>query len=302
MNNLRLFEQLATTTGIALPGLLQKLISSGKTAYHDNWANNWRELCLSNPPALISCYDFEWVDANKSQEIINDWLNSAFQNGRTFLPFAQTGAGDAYCLTAIDAHSIGIALVYHDDDTSQIGYPSFDDFVYCQLLETLADFNHLTDHFSDEEAWNILKTDVLFMSNLMNDNQANFLQSLLKTTPTYREVNYGAKAATVNVLSALSQTQLTAALLTIAKPQTLPICIVAEWEISQPDNTSSTDEAIHIVHTNKNQNKTLDWQVAALNPTTKFAAIKAYQQAFGVELSVAKTAVDNFILARNKNS
>lgn len=127
MNPMIDYETLSTQTGIALPPLLKEFLASGKTHYGPDWADTWRQRCLQDPPLFMSWQDFEWIDAEASREVIEGWLHPGAQNGRSFLPFAQSGAGDAWCLTPLDTHGVGVALVLHDDEASSVAHACFDE-------------------------------------------------------------------------------------------------------------------------------------------------------------------------------
>lgn len=98
MDTLRAFEVLSSEVGIVLPDLLRKLLGSGKTEYASEWQSTWRDRMLQGAAPFSSLYDFEWIDAIQARQEIERWLNPKVQNGKNFLPFAQSGAGDAYCL------------------------------------------------------------------------------------------------------------------------------------------------------------------------------------------------------------
>ena len=101
-NALPEFQALAEQTSLPLPPLLAQLLASGQTHYGPDWASTWRERSLQGSPAFISWDDFEWQRAEDARTTISDWLNPADQAGRRFLPFGESGAGDAFCLTPLD--------------------------------------------------------------------------------------------------------------------------------------------------------------------------------------------------------
>ncbi|WP_416048767.1 SMI1/KNR4 family protein [Cupriavidus basilensis] len=150
------FSALADASGITLPAMLRQLIDTGRTGYGADievWRTDWKASTLAAQPVLSCVYDLEWIDAKQAGESIAKWLNPAFQHGRRFLPFAQTGAGDAYCLTPLANGDIGVALVWHDRGTSRIEAVSFAAFVYEALVCSAADFSHLLDDdYSPAEA------------------------------------------------------------------------------------------------------------------------------------------------------
>lgn len=149
------FESLAASSGIPLPPMFAKLSADGMNRYGENladWKANWSDYTLKARPLLSCAYDLEWIGAEKAGEIVENWLNPGFQNARAFVPFAISGAGDAYCLMTTAAGDVGVGLVWHDRENSAIQTASFEHFVFEQLVESAADFEHLLDNFSFEQA------------------------------------------------------------------------------------------------------------------------------------------------------
>jgi hypothetical protein len=277
------YTLIADETGIPLPDVLQRLLASGRTNYAPDWQSTWRERILTSPPALISCYDFEWLDAASSSEVIADWLNPQFQSGLRFLPFGRNRAGDVFCLTPINSQSVGIAHVFHDHNDSEIGYRSFVDFVCTRFLETFADLSHLLDDFSEAEAIEILKTDVTHVSEFLNPELKEYLRGFCRLSLAHREYRDGPRARPRHTLSLISQEQLSVELLKFPNPPAAALHIVARWEV--PSFASRVPAAQLIP----------DWRVDALKVDKKFSAIQSYQREHGVSLSEAKHAVDSYI-------
>ncbi|MGO1069166.1 hypothetical protein [Lysobacter sp. CA199] len=149
------YESLAASSGIPLPSILVRLLADGKTRYGDgpaDWKANWSDYTRKAQPLLSCAYDLEWIDAEQAGEIVENWLNPNFQDARAFVPFAISGAGDAYCLMATATGEVGVSLIWHDRDDSAIQAASFEHFVFEQLVESAADFEHLLDDFSPEQA------------------------------------------------------------------------------------------------------------------------------------------------------
>lgn len=149
------YESLALSAGLPLPPMFARLLADGMTRYGDDladWKANWSDYTLQARPLLSCAYDLEWIDAGQASEIVGNWLNPNVQDGRAFVPFAISGAGDAYCLMATAAGAIGVGLVWHDRDDSAIQTASFEHFVFERLVESAADFEHLLDDFSPRQA------------------------------------------------------------------------------------------------------------------------------------------------------
>ncbi|NVE01448.1 SMI1/KNR4 family protein [Massilia sp. BJB1822] len=226
------FEALASQTGISLPPLLKNLLAFGKTAYGSDWSATWRERMLAGGPAFICWYDFEWLDAADARREVGEWLNPEAQDGKRFLPFAQSGAGDAYCLMPVDENSVGVALIFHDRETSRMIHRSFEDFVIAGYLECFANLDHLADDdFSEDEILQCLKADVHGVTALMTEKQGAYLRSLCEQELAKREFHPGPKARPEHVLSLISQEQLEKELAAVPMPDLAPFSITAAWEL-----------------------------------------------------------------------
>lgn len=226
---------------------------------------------------MISLYDFEWITAADSRQHTASWLNPENQQGRRFLPFAESGAGDVYCLTPVDEGAPGVALVYHDAEFSRIAYRSFDDFICASFLEAFADMSHLVDDFSEQEALLILRQDVRLVAGLLSDAPAKYLESLAALPPGFHEPSQPGDHAKVFAL--ISQAQLEAELGCFPSPNLPPFKVTARWELRPPPV----------------EKKPADWRDLALDPKQKLAAIQCYRQQHGGSLGEAKVAVECYV-------
>ncbi|MDR3006065.1 MAG: SMI1/KNR4 family protein [Acidovorax sp.] len=278
MSALADYQQLSVETGIALPVLLRDFLASGLTVYGPDWASTWRQRYLQQPPLLLSFWDFEWLPAQESRAVIQEWLNPAAQQGQRFLPFAQTGAGDAWCLVPMEGGKVGVALVWHDAAESRLGYQCFADFVYAGFLNTFADLSHGPEDFSPAQIQQSLQADVAQATRYMEEEPAAYLQACSRRLLVQRAFKDGPRAQSRQVASLLSQHELEMALQKLVVPKmTFPV--LARWEIASEEAPSAAP----------------DWRSYAQLPGQKIAAIKAYQHTYGVSLSEAKAAVDHYI-------
>ncbi|CAN7447493.1 SMI1/KNR4 family protein [Acidovorax sp. LjRoot117] len=282
-------DDLATQVGIEVPALLRALVAAGATFYGPDWAGQWRTLCLTQPPAFISCEDFEWMDAQERADAAQEWLYAAAQGGRRFLPFAQNGAGDAYCLTlGVNAlpHTVApVALVPHDDDEAMVLHASFDDFATAMLLQSMADLSHQMDEFSQEEAVTQTRLDVARTSALMPADSAERLQAMAGQAPQQQSVQDGPRARPRDVWALISQKQLAQELERLSTAQ-LRFSVVPRWELrSAPAQEVNAPAAVQ-------SPAAPTWQSLAADPATRRQAIRAYQAEFGGDLPTAKAAVD----------
>lgn len=142
------YAELAEDCGIALPAMLRQLIDAGHTGYGEDieaWRKDWRGNTLAARPVLSCMDDLEWIDATQARETAEEWLNPVYQHGRRFLPFAESGAGDAYCLTPTADGGLGVALVWHDSDDARVEWASFEGFVFDALVRSAADIGPLVE-------------------------------------------------------------------------------------------------------------------------------------------------------------
>ncbi|WP_137936697.1 SMI1/KNR4 family protein [Chitinivorax sp. B] len=222
--------RLASEIGIAIPALLSSLLESGKTQYVFSKENSSGEHDLIDPPALFSSIDFEWISAAESAEIMTDWLHPRFQAGRRFLPFAQSGAGDSYCLMPLANSETGVALIWHDSDESLLEHGSFSDFVCVQFLQAFSNLNHLLDHYTESDTVKLVRTDVDNITRFMAPETRQLLRSLCNLEPTYRPFVYGPNARPKQVLSFISQAQLEEVLLNFPQPNEPPFPVTPRWD------------------------------------------------------------------------
>lgn len=287
MNPMIDYETLSTQTGIALPPLLKEFLASGKTHYGPDWADTWRQRCVQDPPLFMSWQDFEWIDAEASREIIEGWLNPSAQNGRRFLPFAQSGAGDAWCLTPLDTHGVGVALVLHDDEASSVAHACFDDFVCAGFLQAFADLSHHLDDFTQQEALQLLQADVIRATRCMKGALGDYLQDFCRRPLEIRPWRDGPRARVRQVASLISQDELAAELDRLPAVD-LSFPVVARWEVCSSHEGSTQPGLVP-------EPAKIDWRTLAADPLQKMAAIRACQSEHGCSLGQAKAMVDQHL-------
>ena len=285
-DDLGAFERLAEEVGVVLPALLRALIASGRTHYGSEWPAHWRERLLQAPPALASCFDFEWIDIEAAQREVDDWLNPQLQSGRRFLPFAQTGAGDCYCLMPLESGGCGVALVWHDRDEAVIGYRSFSGFVCVQYLSAFADLGHLLeDGCSETEALQVLRLDVGLTASMLSVEEQEHLQGFLERPPAQRWVSDGRCTPPRQVLSLISESESADEAARYTLPSAPRFKVVPSWE--RP--------SIVAAHVAARVPEPLDWRAIASDPARKMQAIRAYQAQTSADLAEAKRVVDAYL-------
>lgn len=292
--NAQALDVLAAEVGIAVPALLRALVSRGATAYGPDWSEHWRTRCLTRPPAFISGEDFEWMSAQDRWETVHEWLYPGAQNGLRFLPFGQTGAGDAFCLVLNAAPGselarAPVALVPHDDSEARVLHASFDDFAVALLLQAMADIEHWLDDCTEQEALAILRLDVAQVAACMSAPVSEQLQTWAAQTPARHPVQRGQSATPAcDALALITPEQLAAGLsqLTPVAQGARRFPVTPRWEVrgSTPD-----DSALLPLHQTPSPPS---WRVFADHPAMRRQAIRAYQMAHGCDLREAKAAID----------
>jgi hypothetical protein len=209
------FDDLSQRTGIVLPPLLRRLIDGGQ-------------------PTLASFCDFEWIDAGQAGEIIDEWLDAKWQGGRQFLPFAQSGGGDAYCLVPLPGDAVGVSLVWHDDEESRVDHGSFSDFVCAMFLQTFADLSHLEEwDLSGPEIAERVIADVAAVTLFMDAQTAAWLQGLSRLPVESRPYKTGPRAKPEQVPSLISQAQLDEELKRFQSQGAEAFAVKPRWEIGE---------------------------------------------------------------------
>ena len=234
-NQLAEFESISAETQIPLPPMLKDLLASGATEYGPDWQSTYRERILNNPPAFINFGDFEWIDAETARLEIKSWLIPQVQGGRRFLPFAQSGAGDMYCLMPYEAPDgqqlLGVSLVWHDSDSSQIDHASFRDFVCSHYLEAFADLNELVGNYSIEGALQAIRADVSQATRFMSDADREYLESFCRPELLQqRPFQSGPRRPPEACWSLLSEEQLRVEVQKLPSPD-ITFDVIAPWEV-----------------------------------------------------------------------
>ena len=208
------FDDLSRRTGIEIPPLLQQLLASG-------------------PPDLAGFPDFEGLDAEQAANDLDEWLDAKWQDGRRFLPFAQSGAGDAYCLVPLDGGAVGVAFVWHDNEESSVGHGSFADFVCAKFLEAFVDLSYLGDwDLSEPEMAERIATDVATVTAFMDDAEtAAYLQALSRQPLVSRPFKTGPRARPEQVPSLMPQAEFEEDLKRFTLQDSAPFLVKARWDI-----------------------------------------------------------------------
>ncbi|NHZ93109.1 SMI1/KNR4 family protein [Massilia sp. CCM 8733] len=211
------FDALSASTGIALPATLRHLIDSGAASYDD-----------PERTAMAALYDVEWLSAGQAQQVIDRWLNPARQNGNLFLPFARSGAGDAYCVVRLRSGEEGVCMVWHDRPVSHLRYASFDRFVAAEYVTVFADLALIDDDDGDPVAF--LRADVARVAGSLDPSLLAVLDDCLDKPAAEHPYRQGTKGRVEMVTALIGQDEEAAlqARLGIADP--LAFDVRARWE------------------------------------------------------------------------
>ncbi|WP_176461329.1 SMI1/KNR4 family protein [Bordetella genomosp. 1] len=216
MDLLSTFTDIARQAGFELPPELAAWYRSGVAGTPDG-------------AAMAAVYDFEWLDPEDSQRDIDEWLNPAAQNGNRYFPFAQSGAGDAYCLVRLADGREGVACVWHDDDESRLDHASFADFVAASHLSSFADLSHLDGDADDLAA--AVRASLNSSTAALPAPHAEALLAPARQAVTQQPYKTGPKARPTLVPALLPQDDAEARAARFRVPEPVVFGVVAQWEI-----------------------------------------------------------------------
>lgn len=209
------FAEVAALAGMELPAQLQQLIELDLNRYEDQKLT-----------AFSANHDLEWIDPLDATAIIETWLCARFQDGARFLPFAESGAGDAYCFIQLPGGESGVGVVWNDSVMSHIEYASLGDFFFAKLVEAFSDVSGL----SEDDPVAALNTDLDSIRWFLTLDQQRVLDALLAKTPVSRPYRYGPEAPIEQVVSLVSQEEMKILLATSKLAEPIAFAVVQPWE------------------------------------------------------------------------
>lgn len=121
------FQKLALKIGIELPERFSALMA----------------IAQSDKSTMRSVYDVFLLDAETAEREIDEWLDPADHEGRTFLPFATNGSGEPYCFVRLENGATGIAQALHFGQMTSLAHIDISSWVTSHYVRAAADVSHL---------------------------------------------------------------------------------------------------------------------------------------------------------------
>lgn len=121
------FQKLALKIGIELPERFSALMA----------------IAQSDKNTMRSVYDVFLLDAETAEREIDEWLDPADHEGRTFLPFATNGSGEPYCFVLLENGLTGIAQALHFGQMTSLAHIDISSWVTSHYVRAAADVSHL---------------------------------------------------------------------------------------------------------------------------------------------------------------
>lgn len=121
------FQKLALKIGIELPERFSALMA----------------IAQSDKSTMRSVYDVFLLDAETAEREIDEWLDPADHEGRTFLPFATNGSGEPYCFVRLENGQTGIAQALHFGQMTSLAHIDISSWVTSHYVRAAADVSHL---------------------------------------------------------------------------------------------------------------------------------------------------------------
>lgn len=224
------YEALATNLGFDVPPLLQGWIASGLTSYPQNLGTTMSQFLAENPRALTSVWDLEWSTLDHVRETVDDWLTAEHQDGVRFLPFAQSGAGDAYALVAMPDGRTGCGMIWHDDETSEIAHADFASWAAAQLADAMVDLRQLQDVVADGAVASVVRADVASVAPFLTTDAASLLTTWAARDVLTRDVKPAPARAAESVPSLIAHDELTDIDVLVALPEPFEVAVRGAWE------------------------------------------------------------------------
>lgn len=158
------------------PSLYRQLEQDGMLnvgEYGPDWYNTVLPTLKDRPTLLLFADDFELLGVEAVAQALADLAEPddyrQIDPAYTFIPFAQTGAGDHYCFfpSGQTDGEVPIVLLWHDQDEAQYLARNLQDFIFSMLLDSVAQqdrYNGIGDAQFREQLEKMLGTHARYLS------------------------------------------------------------------------------------------------------------------------------------------
>lgn len=197
------YAAVAKNTGLEIPELFRRMVADGVTTYP---ADDWRKASLENPSALLmASFHVEWMDP---KDIAEHEPEDHWDKKLTLVPFAQNGAGDLWCFHPGGKHGeeIPIALVIHDELDAEIFAPSFEGFLFRQLLNALAEIDPSQAKYTPEETLKCVGAEIKTLTPYVRKEWIDVLKEVASRPMTTKPKSGYRSFITFNDAKALAAT------------------------------------------------------------------------------------------------
>ena len=141
-------NQISKKYNYTFPAIYQELWNDGMLDWYKGWDEPWSEernwhtevypTITDDPPLLLHTggFDFQLL---RPIEILDYEFYEWWDDKHTFIPFAQTNAGDLYAFyknIEIEGEN-PIVMVWHDENKTEILAKNFEDFIFRKMVERI---------------------------------------------------------------------------------------------------------------------------------------------------------------------
>lgn len=155
-----------------------------------DWVENWHQIILSRPPALIQTKWHQSVEWWGFEEI-REWEQPDYwKESNHLIPFAGNGYGDLWAWDLSRETEKGVPVVFclHDENQSEIYAGNFNDFLFRSLLEGFSQIDLDTYYgqtFNEDESKlrKYCKLNVACVTLYLNEEKGRILDSIASDNP-----------------------------------------------------------------------------------------------------------------------
>jgi hypothetical protein len=213
------FEDIAEEIGLTIPAALAQLIELGAQPFK-----------RGVPTLFASLHDIELIDCGDVERLLGDWLGRDKQRGAgfTLLPFAMSCGVDAYCYVLFEEGDEGIARVKHDEETSELEYPSISHWIASEYIRAFTNLAEIGCFGAD--GGERLQSELGLLERILLPEHLELLLGLLSADVVVRPFRAGPRSALLEVPSLLGQDQAETLIQSLAFENPLEFDVLPEWE------------------------------------------------------------------------